>query len=76
MFRTNAILASKRATQTSWQRTFQAQGMNSARRATELALILINQGELVVDGITAVELELWLDLSVGAALGPPAATPG
>jgi hypothetical protein len=35
-----------------------------------------NQGELVVDGITAVELELWLDLSVGAALGPPAATPG
>jgi len=36
----------------------------------------INQGELVVDGITAVELELWLDLSVGAALGPPAATPG
>ncbi len=38
----NAILASKRATQTSWQRTFQAQAMNSARRATELALILIN----------------------------------
>ena len=35
-----------------------------------------NQGGLVVDGITAVELELWLDLSVGAALGPPAATPG
>jgi len=39
-------------------------------------LTALNQGELVVDGITAVELELWLDLSVGAALGPPAATPG
>jgi len=43
MFRTNAIPASKRATQTSWQRTVQAQGMNSARRATELALILIKR---------------------------------
>jgi hypothetical protein len=41
MFRTNAIPASKRATQTSWQRTVQAQGIDSARRATELALILI-----------------------------------
>jgi hypothetical protein len=35
-----------------------------------------NQGELVVDGITAVELELWLDLSVGAALGPPGGNAG
>ncbi len=41
MFRTNVIPASKRATQTSWQRTVQAQGMDSARRAIELALILI-----------------------------------
>ena len=40
----NAILASKRATQTSWHRTFQAQGMNSARRVTELALVLIKSG--------------------------------
>jgi hypothetical protein len=46
MFRTNAIPASKRATQTSWQRTVQAQGMNSARRATELALILIKAAPL------------------------------
>ena len=30
-----------------------------------------NQGELVVDGITTVELELRLDLSVGAALPQP-----
>jgi hypothetical protein len=45
-------------------------------RESRTLLKPINQGELVVDGITAVELELWLDLSVGAALGPPAATPG
>ena len=35
-----------------------------------------NQGELVVDGITTVELELRLDLSVGAALGPPGGNAG
>jgi len=35
-----------------------------------------NQGGLVVDGITAVELELRLDLSVGAALGPPGGNAG
>ena len=35
-----------------------------------------NQGGLVVDGITAVELELRLDLSVGAALPPPGGNAG
>jgi hypothetical protein len=40
----NAIPADKRATQTSWQRTFQAQGMNPALRATELALITYQGG--------------------------------
>jgi len=33
-------------------------------------------GELVVDGITAVELELRPDLSIGAALAPPGGNAG